>query len=755
MPMDCSHLRCFALWLAVALTATSATVAPAQTTPKIEFLFPPGAQRGTDVEVQLGGEYMPGACRLTTVGEGIALQPAAEPNRYRFAVASNAPLGLHETRLSSVQGASPPFPFVIGELPEVVHEHQPEPQELKLPVTANGRLAAANELHEYAIVLAEGQQIVCAATTRALRSPVDPMLRLLNADGKLVASSFPHRTADALLVYRAPAPGRYTLQVFDFQMAGSKEHIYRVTVTDGPWIAYAFPFGVSRDAETSLTLFGWNLPGLGSDTHELKVAPQASKSYELTLPGCVNRLTLPVGKHAEVLEVEPNDVSEQATSLAFPATMNGRLGKPGDVDVIAFSAKKGEKLVIDIDSADLQFNTDIVLTVTSDAGKPITEVDDAKGSRDPSFQFTAPADGRYFVALRDRSQGGGAEYVYRLQLTTLQPELTARVNVSSLMLHAGQSTNLPVLINRLDGLVDELEVTAVDLPAGVSVKPQLVPAKTPATIQLSLTVADMTAPVSGLVRIVVRNTKQSEARERTALIAESATATSGSDYLWLAVSPEIPFTLKTTTTILDAPRLAAFPFPVSVERKPGFTGPIQLVGVEPDRRGTLIPLEGQIAAGGDSGSIPLVIQHKVTEGTTHRCRVMGVAEVLGIDGKSYQVFDVAGGNLSVGCQPSLLTLTVEPGIIDRSRGDVQRVEVRVMRRTTMDPITLRLAPAKDVVGLECDPVEVGIGQETAVLKLQFSRTAVLPPRTTIEIKAHSSRDGLPVYGVTSFRLESP
>lgn len=755
MPIDCSHLRWFVAWLTVALMATSATVARAQTTPKIEFLFPPGAQRGTEVEVQLGGEYMPGACRLTMAGEGIALQPAAGPNRYRFSIAKDAPLGPHETRLSSVQGASPPFPFVIGELPEVVHEDQRKPQELKLPVTANGRLAAANDLHEYAITLAAGTQIVCAATTRAIRSPLDSMMRLLNADGKPVAVSFPHRSADALLVYRAPSAGRYTLQVFDFQMAGGIEHIYRLTVTDGPWIAYAFPSGVSRNAETSLTLFGWNLPSPGGVTHELKVAPQATKGYDLTLPGCVNRLTLPVGEHPELLEAEPNNLVEQAALIPFPATINGRLSKPGDVDLIAFAAKKGEKFVIDVDSANLQFSTDIVMSILSDAGKSLAEVDDAKGSRDPSLLFTAPSDGRYFVALRDRSQGGGEEYVYRLQLTALRPELTARVNTSSLMLQAGQSTNLPVLVDRLDGLANELEVTAVDLPAGVSVKPQPVPAKTPATIQLSLTVADTTAPVSGLVRIVVLNTKTKEAPEQIALIAESPTATSGSDYLWLAVSPETPFTLKTTTTILDAPRLAAFPFPVSVERKPGFTGSIQLVGVEPDRRGTLVPLDGQIATGSDSGSIPLVLQHKVTEGTTHRCRVMGVAEVLGIDGKSYAVFQVAGGNMSVGCQPSLLTMTVEPGIIDRSRGDRQRVEVRLMRRTPMQPITLRLAPPKGVVGIECEPLEVGMDQDIAVLTLRFSPTAVLAPRTTIEIKAESSRDGLPVYGATSFRLESP
>ena len=211
--------------------------------------------------------------------------------------------------------------------------------------------------------------------------------------------------------------------------------------------------------------------------------------------------------------------------------------------------------------------------------------------------------------------------------------------------------------------------------------------------------------------------------------------------------------MKIAGPILDAPRLAGFPFPVSVARKEGFTGPIRLVGVEPDRRGTVVPLTGEIAAGGDVGSIPLVLQHKVAEGTTHRCRVMGVADVPGIDGKTYAVFQVAAGAMSIGCQPSMLTLIVEPAIVTWRPGEAQRVEVQLMRRATMQPITLRLAPPVGVVGIQCEPVEVGADRNRAALTLRFATEAVVPPRTTIEIR--EERDGLPIYGTTSFRLELP
>ncbi len=750
MPSNRQRVRWVVGGIGLALSFASGSIACAQTTPKIEFLFPPGAQRGTEVEVQFGGEYMPDACRLTSAGQALTLTPTSVANRYRFSVAADAAAGPQEIRLSSVQGASSPFPFLVGELPEVVHGDRREPLELKLPVTANGRLDSASHIDEYAVTLAAGTQVVCAAATRAIRSPLDPMIRLLDAEGKTVAVSFPHRTADALLVFRASKAGRYTIQVFDFQMAGGAKYAYRLTVTDGPWLGYAFPAGLARDTETAVTVYGWNLPSPLGNSLVMQAAPQPPGRYELKLPGCVNRLRLPVGENPELLEAEPNNVAEQAVSLPFPATANGRLSEPGDVDFFAFTAKKGERFALDVAASEMQFPVDPVLAVVAENGKTLIEIDDTKTSRDPSLRFTAPADGKYFVSIRDRSSGGGEDYLYRLHLSVIRPGLTARVNTSSLMLPSGQTTNLPVSIERVDGLADELELTAVDLPAGVAVKPQIVPAKTPATVQLPFTVADNTAPSAGLVRIVVRNPKAEAASERSVAIADSP-----SGLLWLAVSPEIPFTLKITGPILDGPRLAAFPFPVKVERKAGFTGAIRLVGVEPDRRGTLIPLAGEIAADHDVGSIPLVLQHQVTEGTTHRCRVMGVADVLGNDGKTYAVFHVAPGAMSIGCQPSMLTLAAEPAIVIGRPGETQRVEVQLMRRGAMQPITLRLAPPAGVVGIECEPVEASIDQDRVVLTLRFAPKVALPSRATIEIKAESSHEGLPIYGTTSFRLESP
>ena len=125
---------------------------------------------------------------------------------------------------------------------------------------------------------------------------------------------------------------------------------------------------------------------------------------------------MPVGENPESLEKEPNDVIDQAQQIAWPATLNGRFDKLGDIDVFSFTATKGDRLALEVDSAEIQFPADPVVSIINEAGKTLQEVDDYKTSRDPSLRFTAPADGRYFVSLRDRSFSGGNDFIYRLRI---------------------------------------------------------------------------------------------------------------------------------------------------------------------------------------------------------------------------------------------------------------------------------------------------------------------------------------------------
>ncbi len=134
-----------------------------------------------------------------------------------------------------------------------------------------------------------------------------------------------------------------------------------------------------------------------------------------------------VGRLPEVLEKEPNDSLEQAQTVdSAGCVVNGKLHKSGELDTFKVLLKQGQTLVADV-LANQVLNSpmDAVLQIASDTGFPLAQADDSPRF-DPRLAFTAPKDGTYFVRVfafpatpnSSIRYAGGADYVYRLTLTT-------------------------------------------------------------------------------------------------------------------------------------------------------------------------------------------------------------------------------------------------------------------------------------------------------------------------------------------------
>jgi hypothetical protein len=134
-----------------------------------------------------------------------------------------------------------------------------------------------------------------------------------------------------------------------------------------------------------------------------------------------------VGRLPEVEEVEPNDEPAKAQRVdPSGVTVNGRLGKNGDVDAFRVTLKAGETLVAALEAnAHLGSPMDSLLQVASADGFVLAQVDDDPG-RDPRVAFRAPSDGDYlvrafafpFVQESSIRFAGSPAYIYRLTLTT-------------------------------------------------------------------------------------------------------------------------------------------------------------------------------------------------------------------------------------------------------------------------------------------------------------------------------------------------
>lgn len=170
------------------------------------YLFPAGGRRGSSAQVALEGENM-------------------APETVAIGLPADGAVGLRQ--VDTPQG---PLPFVVGDAPEVTEGSVP-PAPLSLPVSLNGRLAAAGDIDRYSFTVGKESLGTYAFELYAERigSPLAGRLTLRNARGQEVATNDGGRGfRDARVEYNFTQPGDYTLEVADSLGKGSAAHVYRV-----------------------------------------------------------------------------------------------------------------------------------------------------------------------------------------------------------------------------------------------------------------------------------------------------------------------------------------------------------------------------------------------------------------------------------------------------------------------------------------------------------------------------------------------
>ena len=110
-------------------------------------------------------------------------------------------------------------------------------------------------------------------------------------------------------------------------------------------------------------------------------------------------------------------------------------------------------------------------------------------------------------------------------LRTPQPaDLKLTVKASEFAIESGGELEVPVTLTKLDGFADEFELTAIDLPYGVTVEPQTLPAKSPASAKLKFRAAEGLPFPASPIRIVARFKQNDKPVERFAQAAVTLVA---------------------------------------------------------------------------------------------------------------------------------------------------------------------------------------------------------------------------------------
>lgn len=522
--------------------------------PTATVIFPAGGRAGEAVTLAVTGKLEPWPAQVWCSEPGITFKPGQKAGEYEATIAASVRPGACLVRFHNAEGATDPFPFVTGLVPELT-EIEPNsalesPQPVaSLPVTINGKLDQAQDADLYRVSLKKGQTLIASVESYSIGAPIDPLVQIFDPEGGLLA--FAHDNGvnlDPEIAFAAPADGDYIVALMgfvhppgsDINFTSNARNIYRLTLTTGPWLKGTAPPRIQKEKTQSLQVLGWNLPGKDPTVmeHSLSTPPTEPELW-LTIPGSANTLRVPVTTFPVFLE--SSEASPPA--LSSPASVHGFIGRPKETDHYPLTAKKGETLRLRVLTHAMASPMDPVLVVQDAQGKELKRADDiARYYRDADLVWTAPADGGYRLAVSDLFGKAGPAFRYELLVEPAEADFRGTLASSALVLQAGKTIELKLKFERLNGHKTPLAIEIPALPAGVSFEPPVFPEK-PGDLTVTLKAAEEAPPFSGPIQVFLKETEGDAPKRRELVFSfQDAASTRGpklideTPALWLAVT---------------------------------------------------------------------------------------------------------------------------------------------------------------------------------------------------------------------------
>jgi len=481
--------RC-AVVTALVLAATIGSFAPTARAqlpqPRLTSLSRTGLRVGEPGEVSLRGSDLEGATQLWFDHSGIHAVHVKDLT-FRVMSAPDVPLGHHDVRAVGTYGVSNPRAFIVGDRPEAVEvEPNNSPEKANAIVVntvMNGELNGGADVDCFGFDGKKGQRLFLDLQAERIDSRLDATIRVLTPAGTELAESRDVFGADPFLDVTLPADGRYVIKVHDATYAGSPDHVYRLTVHEGPHLDAILPAAVQPGAPAMFTLIGRGLgaaatldPQLMAEGRALErlnismpvpaealAAPDPSSPGRMFIPSATggtrqgfeythvriqpagtapvvsNPLFVATAVGPVILEHEPNNDEAHAQLVVPPCDITGTFAPVGDVDLFRFLGHKGEIWWIEAFAERMGSMADptFVIQKAGTKGQPAQDLasgddlpDAGAGARfntqtvDAALRWQVPDDGHYQVLISDlyASQRGHPRLTYRLVIRREQPD---------------------------------------------------------------------------------------------------------------------------------------------------------------------------------------------------------------------------------------------------------------------------------------------------------------------------------------------
>jgi hypothetical protein len=473
--------------------------------PVITELQPRGAERGHSFTLTITGRDLAADARIsstlpasfTPVNASPQMDGPARSIAFLVEPKPDAAPGVYPIRLESSKGISNVLLFTIGTFPEITEEESlpysrpnrndtietAQPIQFS-PVTVNGTLRGP-ERDMFRVYGKAGERRVFEIEARRCGSAIDPVLRILDGNGKQLARSddAPGAGLDARIDFTFPREGNYYVEVHDARFSRQTQNFYRLKMGSYGYADGIFPLGGKRGETTEVSFFGSGLKAAVKTTVDLSRLAPESGFATVSLPDS------PVLPMLFAVSDFPELIAPFSGALPVPSVMNGRLSKPGQIDRYRLKVEPGESLLFELQARELGTSRlEGIITVYDSNGKKLDSAGDkplpedvfavqgtSRTSNDPYLNFTVPKDLREItVAVEDLAERGGPLYGYRLITRREAEGFQLAISSPYLDIPAGGTALLNVNADRR-GYDGPIQLTIPNLPKGVSVEGGFIP----------------------------------------------------------------------------------------------------------------------------------------------------------------------------------------------------------------------------------------------------------------------------------------
>lgn len=730
--------------------------------PTSTHIFPAGGQRGTTIDVRVGGECLPPLTKFHWVGTSLKspeilgdklvsrgeLSPRRRPGevhiyypkewQHTVDIASDAPLGMHLWRVACARGGTGGRPFIVGDLPEFFESESnstlESAQQVVLPVTLNGQIEGERDLDYFQFEARADEVVHIEVASRRLGSPLEPLVEVYDDAGQRVGTQLYRAGSDPVIALHVPKSGRYRIMIGHLGFQGGPHYVYRATLSTTPFVPFVFPSGGQPGATSTYEAFRLGRTGFESFKLDLPLPHQVTTDQWITSTSSLNLVHVVPSTAPDVMEAENNNSAARAQSIEPPTIVHGRFLEADDEDWFQFKATQNSMWTLDCRRFPDGGDCLPIMTITDAAGAPLATANMAEDPRRScQLQWRAPADGSYCIRLRDIQQGarGGVDFIYRLSVRPAQPTFELDVAADNFNVVQGSKVEIEIKARRSINCDGEIELQVEGLPRGVSCAAGKIPAGA-STTKLQLVAEEGAQSCAVPIAIVGRTTADTNNQCVTARAVHLGHDSDGIS-IGAATIPQIQLTVRHKPAIRlycneayqYAYRGSVYPYLMEIERLNGFTGRVHIEMADrqiKDLDGIEIqPLT--IEPGQTQFQLPLYLPE-----TMH----INVQAHSNVYAQGYVIFeDASGQKLSqlfvseMRCMirplPTVAKLSSLKEQWSGAAGETVECSLQLDRTSLFDgPMTIELVDPPAGRGLTASPVVIGTGVSSVAMLVKLS-----------------------------------